>query len=405
MLSVAQAENLILKSVKTFPAVRVSLSESFGRILRENIFADRDLPPFDRVAMDGIAVDFASWQKGRREFAVENVQKAGAPVLKLRDPKNCIEVMTGAVLPLGCSCVVPVENVEFKDGKAVLRESFKIPRMLNVHGRGSDYKKGSLLLKEGSRLSSPQIAVAASVGKSGILVAEAPRIAVVATGDELVGVERPVRPFQIRQSNAYALHAALALYGGCRVRRFHLRDDKKVMSRRLKQILKEFDVLLLSGGVSRGKFDYVPEVLDALGVKVLFHKVKQRPGKPFWFGQTQEGKPVFALPGNPVATQVCLYRYVIPYLNKAAGSAAQNVSVLLDRDVPSKTALTHFLPVKVRWQEGCLIAAPVPISGSGDYASLAQSDGFVELGADTERFAKGNVVRFYGWGLDAVSIS
>jgi molybdopterin molybdotransferase len=292
-----------------------------------------------------------------------------------------------------------VENVTRDGGQAELKEGFKLTRTQNVHPKGADYVRGDLLVLGGCRLLAPQIAVAAAVGKTEVLVSEIPKIAVVGTGDELVGIHQKAEPYQIRQSNSYAMQAALQLQGYTQVTRFHIGDDKGELRRRLGDILKGFDAVILSGGVSMGKFDYVPEVLKDIGVDVLFHKVKQRPGKPFWFGCNKEGKPVFALPGNPVAAQIGVYRYVLPYFNRAVGArAVPEESAVLDEAVEAKTPFTYFLPVKVECgRDGRLTAVPVYPNGSGDYASLAKADGFVELPADTFQFPKGTPARLYRW--------
>lgn len=399
MIAVEEADKIIFRDIKEFPAVRVPLEDAFGMVLREDLIADRDLPPFHRVAMDGIAVNFSTWEKGNRSFSVEGVQKAGNPPLNLTDHDACIEVMTGAVLPGGCDCVIPVENIRIDNGTAALREEFQLTRMRNVHAMASDYKRGAVLVSKGCRLLPPHVAVAAAVGKAEVLVSQTPKIAVIGTGDELVGLRQKVEPYQIRQSNSYAIQSALQTHGYNRVSRFHIRDDKDELRKRLGDILADFDVLVLSGGVSMGKFDYVPSVLNTVGVDVLFHKVKQRPGKPFWFGKNREGKPVFALPGNPVAAQIGVFRYVLPYLDKAAAvMAAHGEFAVLDEDVEVKTPLTYFLPVKIEnGPDGRLAARPLFPTSSGNYASLAGSDGFIDLPADTFRFPKGTVARLYRW--------
>ena len=399
MTTVPEAEKIILQHARPFPAVAVSLEEAWGRVLAEDLFADRDLPPFDRVSMDGIAIHHAAWQKGARQFLVEAVQPAGSPRVRLKDPSACIEVMTGAILPEGCDCVVPFESVDIKDGIARLKEDFKLSARQNIHEQGSDYKKGSRLLARGCRLLPPQIAVASSIGKPEIMVSRDPQIAVIATGNELVEVGRPVEIFQIRPSNVYAIEAALRLQRYTDVHRLHIQDDRPSMLSSLRKVLQASDVVILSGGVSMGKFDYVPEVLKELGVEVCFYKIKQRPGKPFWFGISGEGKPVFALPGNPVSTQVCFHRYVLPYLRKASGLREDVVEyATLMEDAHIKTPLTYFLPVKLTCgTDGRLTANAVYPNGSGDYASLAQSDGFIELGADTYDFPQGTTARLYRW--------
>ena len=399
MISVEEADKIIFRNIRKLPAVRVSLPEAFGMVLREDLLADRDIPPFDRVMMDGIGISFASWEKGNRVFPIDGIQKAGIPPVHLVDAHASLEVMTGAVLPVGCDCVIPYEDIEIKDGKARLRQGVELRRLQYVHSKASDHARGARLVRRGERLFAPQVAVAASVGKAEVLVSMNPSIAVVGTGDEVVGIHEQVEPYQIRQSNVYVIEAALKLSGYDRVTRFHIRDDQEELSARLKQILEDFDVLVLSGGVSMGKLDFVPEALCKIGVKALFHQVKQRPGKPFWFGKGREDKPVFALPGNPVSTQVGVYRYVLPYLSEAVDArAAEKEFAVLREDIDVKTDRAYFLPVKVESREdGRLLAAPVFPNVSGDYAALARTDGFVELPADTFRFAKGTTARLFRW--------
>ncbi len=415
MISVSEAESIILQNVQSFPEVECPLEEAYGRVLKEDVCADRDQPPAHRVAMDGIAISFSSWEKGQRRFRIEGTQKAGVPALRLKDDTSCLEVMTGAVLSDGCDCVIPVEEIRVTDGTAELSDGFTPKLMQNVHPKAIDYKKGKILLKEGEPLTPQHIAVAASVGKATIKVAAGPKIAVVGTGDELVDVDKAVEVYQVRRSNSYAVDAILKKSGFRRVSQFHIPDDKEQLRRTLAEILCKFDVLILSGGVSMGKFDFVPEILKDSGVEPLFHKIKQRPGKPFWFGlarsQTEEltrsqdegkakdGKPVFALPGNPVSTQMCVYRYVLPYLRKAAGlSHPLSEYAVLSEPVEAKKDLTYFVPVVVSCNpEGLMEATPIAHTGSGDYASLTQARGFVELSADKKPFKAGCAVKFYRW--------
>lgn len=403
MVTVQQADFILEKNAVSYSVVRVPLGSASGCVLREHVAADRDLPPFDRATMDGIAVNSASFAKGVRKFSVEGLQKAGIPARSLRNRNACVEIMTGAMLPKDCDCVIPVEYVEMDGRMARVRGGFEARAMLNVHRKSSDARKGDILLRPGCRLSPSRIAVAAAVGKSRICVARVPEIALVGTGDELVEINRPVKPFQIRRSNTCALAAGLALSGYTRVKRLHIRDDQKKLHAGLKKILAEYDVVVLSGGVSMGKLDFVPWVLEHLGVTALFHKVRQRPGGPLLFGKTSDGKPVFGLPGNPVSTQMCLRRYVLAYLNKASGLPPEDQRyVVLSQSVEVKTALTCFLPVQVTFaKDGRMNAAPVYPRTSGDFVSISKSDGFIEVPDGAFRLRKGSTCRFYGW----VSIS
>ena len=399
MITVPQTDLILQKNPVSYPAIRVPLESSAGCVLREHVTADRDMPPFDRATMDGIAVNSAAFLRGVRQFPVEGLQKAGSPALFLRSRSACLEITTGAVLPKGCDCVVPVEYVAIENRVARVNDECKARPMFNVHRKGSDARKGDILLRPGCRLAAAQIAVAAAVGKAKISVTKIPTVALVGTGDELVEIDRPVKPFTIRRSNTCALAAGLALNGYTSTKRFHIADDQKKLRAGLKKILEKYDVVILSGGVSKGKLDFVARVLEELGVTVLFHKVQQRPGGPLLFGKTSDGKPVFGLPGNPVSTQICLYRYVLPYLNKAIGLAPRAADyAALSEAVTVKTALTYFLPVAVASvQDGRLNATPVFPQNSGDFISLAKTDGFIELPAETFRLRKESVQRFYGW--------
>ena len=399
MINVTQAQEIIQKNSRIFPAVVCSLTESYGEILREDIFADRDQPAFDKILMDGIAIDFLSWKTGCRNFKIQGIQPAGTKSLKLKAKNYCIEVMTGAVLPVGTDCVIPVEQIKIQEKNANVNDTVQLQPKQYILARGSDYKKGERLLASGTYLSPPVVAVAAAVGKKTVKISCRPGIAIISTGDELVDVGKPIKPQQIRVSNSYALDAALKAHRFNKTKIFHLKDNPAVMLRSIQRILKTFDIVVLSGGVSMGKFDYVPQVLTELGVKVLFHKVQQKPGKPFWFGVKKNGPAVFALPGNPASTLICFYRYVLPHLKRSIGlNKIVQESVILLEDCDSPLSFTYFLPVKVEFgKDGQLKAKAVSTSGSGDYLSLANSDGFVELAAGRGHFPSKTIAPFYRW--------
>ncbi len=400
MITAAEAERMIFDQVQEFPMHEVLLEQAFGGVLREEVLADRDYPPADRATMDGIAISHSAWKKGLRKFLIEGMQQAGKAPLGLKDLHSCFEITTGALLPDLCDCVIPVEEFEITEGQAVLKNfDQEIKPRQNVHGAGNDYKKNKVLLKSGVVLNPVRIAIAAAVGQAKIKVSQKPKIAVIGTGDELVEIDQKVKPYQARRSNAYAVQAALNRHGYFQVERFHVRDDKTQLRQSLKRLIKDFDVLILSGGVSMGKFDFVPEILIELKVRVVFHKVKQRPGMPFWFGLTEQQKPVFALPGNPVSTKVCTYRYVLPYLLVASG-VKQHVQeqVALADAYESTGELTCFFPVRLEFSRDVgSVAKFVSYSGSGNYAALADSDGFVELGQGQNVFENGQQVKFYRW--------
>jgi molybdopterin molybdotransferase len=392
------AEEAINSRLTCLPIESLPLAQCVGGTLRENIYAERDQPPFDRVSMDGVAVDSESLRRGLRRFRIQATQGAGSPALKLA-PDEAIEVMTGAVLPLASDCVVPVEQYEVADGYALLKANVVSTPYHNVHRRGTDGRQGALLLQSGTLLRPPEIAVAASAGMARVRVSSQPALMVVSTGDELIEPGDPISDYQVRRSNAYAVAATLRRRGFARVGDDHLLDDEAMLYERLGLHLTTHEVLILSGGVSMGKFDLVPKVLTRLGVEEIFHNIAQRPGKPMWFGIGPQGQAVFGLPGNPVSTLVCLSRYVIPAIAEAMGtrrSAPERLA--LAAPVTFQHSLTYFLPVTLEHDEwGRPWAHPRPPNGSGDFLSLAGTDGFVELPPGPNTYAKGFVTSMFRW--------
>ena len=399
MLTPAEADQLIGQHLQCLPIESLPLAQCAGAVLRENIYAERDQPPYHRVAMDGVALDSQAVGSGSRNFRIQATQAAGDAPLTLDSAANCIEVMTGAVLPSGCDSVVPIERLTVQRGEAQLATDVRVEPWQHVHRRGSDTRQGALLLRAGQRLRAPEIAIAASAGMARIRVASQPMLAVISTGNELVEPGEPVLAHQVRRSNAYAMVSALREHGFQRVADDHIRDDAGELRARLRFHLETHDVLVLSGGVSMGRFDLVPQVLAELGVRTIFHKVAQRPGKPLWFGVAPSGAAVFGLPGNPVSTLVCLTRYVLPALRGSLGQSPERMErVALSAPLTITPPLTHFIPVRLEqddWGRGW--AVPAPTNGSGDFTALAGTEGFVELPPGPNTYAKGFVTRLYRW--------
>jgi molybdopterin molybdotransferase len=307
--------------------------------------------------------------------------------------------MTGAVLPGGCDSVVPVEEIAVTAGSAALGERVRVEPWQNVHRRGSDTRQGALLISAGVRLHAPEIAVAAGAGMARIRVSSQPMLAVISTGNELVEPGEPVLAHQVRRSNAYGIVAALRERGFQRVADDHIDDNPAELKDRLHFHLQTHDVLVLSGGVSMGRYDLVPQVMQELGVRAVFHKVAQRPGRPLWFGMAPSGAAVFALPGNPVSTLVCLARYVLPALAASLGEQpAAPERMALGAPVTVTPPLAYFMPVRVQQDDwGRAWAMPAPTNGSGDFSALAGTDGFIELPPGPNTYAKGFVTRLYRW--------
>lgn len=392
MVPVSQATDIILKNL--YPPVNydVPIEKCIGCVLGEPVYADRDFPPFDRVSMDGIAIAFATYENGQRSFLIEGIQPAGEAQQSLSNTKNCYEVMTGAMLPKGVDTVIRYEDVKIENGSATISVD-EVTLGQNIHRKGIDVAKDGQILSESCLLSAAEVAVLASVGKSRVVCKKFPSIAIISTGDELVAVDKIPEAHQIRSSNSLAIQASLRAIN-IPASTFHIQDDQKIIEHELTKLFADFDVLIISGGVSKGKFDFVPDALTNLGIEKRFHGVKQRPGKPFWFG-VGKGKTVFALPGNPVSTYMCFYRYIKPWLLKSLGVAQNPLTAHLASDFSFSPPLTHFLQVQTTIQDGKLIAVPDVGKGSGDFANLSKVTGFLELSENRSDFSAGEVFPYF----------
>ena len=394
MISVELAWQLVAEEFVSKNYEEVSLEESLGRVLGEEILADRDGPPFDRVAMDGIAI-LAKKLETQRVFKLESAAKAGGPQKHLINPENAIEVMTGAPLPLGCDTVIRYEDLIIENGKVQVQNHVPA-KVVNVHFKGSDFKKDEVIVAKDSIIHAPMIGILASSGKSKVKVWGHPKIAIVSTGDELVAVNETPLDHQIRRSNLYAITASLKSFGFNSIEQIHLPDNPQIIFDSLKVLLEKVDVLIISGGVSEGKYDFIPQTLNDLGVEKIFHKISQKPGKPLWFGK-KDKKIIFGLPGNPVSSLVCLRRYYIEAACRLNTSDEIAKEVILEKDIAVKGDRVFFAAVKIINKKGQLIARPIQGNGSGDYLTLKNSDGFVELDPAKGPFIAGQIVTFFSW--------
>ncbi len=392
MISIEEATKIVLDHSKSYGEETVALSDAVGRILRQDILADRDFPPFTRVTMDGIAIRYNAYANGLRKFQVEGMQAAGSPQRTLHNPEGCLEVMTGAILPENTDTVIRCEDVKIENGTARLHAN-GIVKGQNAHIRAFDRKEGERIIKAGAIISPAEVGVAATVGLAALKVARLPTVAIISTGDELIEVDQKPELHQIRTSNVYTIASVLHRWG-IRPDKLHIADDMDATKAKLSACLEQYDVLILSGGVSKGKFDYIPSALNALGMKKLLHKVKQRPGKPFWFGESPNGKVIFALPGNPVSAFMCTMRYIRPWLRKSMGLEPMDYAfAVLAEDFRFKPDLTYLLQVRTYSDPdtGRLIAIPEEGNGSGDLANLVDADAFLELPRNKDKFKKGKV--------------
>ncbi len=395
MITVEEAEKIILSQVKDYGIESIPFENSLNRVLAEDLIADRDLPPFNRATLDGIAINYESLQHNIRAFYVKATQAAGDVPVDINNADECIEIMTGAALPASTDTVIGYEDITIQNGIAIIK-SASVNKGQGVHAKAKDKNKNEIVALANQLITPALINIAAAVGKIKLPVKKLPKVIVISSGDELVEADETPSPYQIRRSNSYTVKAALAKYN-LFADLLHIPDDPEITKKKISDCLQNYEVIILSGGVSMGKFDYIPQALQKLSVNKLFHKVKQRPGKPFWFGVNANDALFFALPGNPVSTFMCLYRYVLPWLKASMGLSIDNpLYAILSEDIFFQPSLQYFLQVKLNVNKhGYLMATPVAGNNSGDFANLSDSDAFMELPLEQNNFTKGEVFKIW----------
>jgi molybdopterin molybdotransferase len=389
MISVEEAKEIVMQQQFTPKVERINMEECLGRILAEDVLADRAMPPFDRVTMDGIAINYLDINNGIRIWKNIKTQYAGESAASISMKGECVEVMTGAVLPIGCDTIIRYEDLEIVDNDSA-EKHFKLLDVIvkqgqNIHTKGSDKAQGDVVLKRTQLIGATDIALLATIGQQSVLVNKRINVVIITTGDELTNTKAIPSDFQIRGSNHLMIAAALNEIQIESVKHL-MRDDLSELEEMLESCLSQFDVIVLTGAVSKGKADFIPSILNKLKVNKLFHGVAQRPAKPFWFGR-KEQTVVFAMPGNPVSAAVCTYVYLLPFLSKIAGvnNVKHKVSVL--EEISFKPQLTYFMQAKVSQNfEGQLEAKPYLGNGSGDLTNLSEINAFVVLPQEDDKF-------------------
>jgi len=396
LLSVTEAEALVLEHATMSAVESIDIRDASGRILAQAVHADRDYPPIHRATMDGIAVSATA----ARSWTIERTIAAGEPARALDDTeRGCVRIMTGAELPANANTVIPIEDVAIHDTMARLHDGVAVAHGQHVHRKGIDRQQGDAVLPAGTRLDAPRIAILAACGYARISVATMPRVSVLSTGNEIVPVAtEKIEPHQSRMSNLEGIRAGLAIIGIHEVQALHLADDEREIRSGIARAIRESGLLILTGGMSKGQFDYGPEALESCGVSKIFHGVAQKPGKPFWFGKS-ERCVVFGLPGNPVSTLTVFLRYLVPFFEKSAGAKPMvPLSVPLGSGFASHASLTLFTPARLTCSPaGRILAEPVEYHGSGDLTALATSNGFVEIPAGSSAALTDRCFPFYSW--------
>jgi len=366
-----------------------------GRVLAEAILADRDFPPFPRATRDGYALRAEDVSVVPATLRITGQIKAGSSFSGTVGSGHAVEIMTGAAVPQGDDAVVMVEYTS-RDGDHVTVQR-TCTRGENIVPAGSEASSGDEMLPRGARLGFAQIAVAAAVGKTTVQVCKKPRVAILSTGDEIVDSAQSPGPFQIRNSNSYSLAAQVTAAGGDPVV-LPIAPDEEVALRRLIEEGLKSDLLLLSGGVSMGKFDLVEPALVALGAEFFFTGALIQPGRPVVFGQIiidQRRVPVFGLPGNPISTMVTFELFAKPVIEALSGAVPARPPVAqarLTREIKTKTGLTRFLPGFLRGDIHAPQVAIIPWQGSGDLMASAQANCYVVVPSDRDLLPAGEMV-------------
>ena len=393
LTQVKQALEVVRAFARPAAVENIPLALARGRVLAEPIHADRPLPPYHRATMDGIAILHARFQDGQTYFAREAMARAGIPAYRLKNPAFCVEIATGAVLPEGTDTVIRYEDLEETPEGFHIREA-QVNRGQNIHRQGSDAAQGEVLLPAGTRVRPAEMGVLASVGAAHVAVTRLPKLVLISSGDELVEVDEQPEPHQIRTSNTYALLAALQAMG-LEAETVHLPDNPDRIRKTLSGYLDQADALLLSGGVSKGKYDFIPGVLEELGVEKGFHGVAQRPGKPFWFGyHPQKHCCLFSFPGNPISAFLNFHLYFREWLHECHGISQPLIMAEAGSEMVNKSPLVHFRNARMEIINGRLVATEVPNNGSGDFRSLCQANGFLRLDPSDSTYAKGTLLPF-----------
>jgi len=382
MLSFTNAREKVIEVVSSLtrgrrhPMEEIEVAAALGCALARDIVADRDYPPFDRSTRDGFAVRTADLAKLPVTLKLTGEIKAGDTWPGKVSAGECVQIMTGAAVPPGADAVVMIEHT--KPGKSEVTFDRAGEPGQNIVPRGSEARAGQKLLSGGQRLGYAELALAAQVGASRVEVFRKPRVALLSTGDEVVAIDAQPGPFQIRNSNCVSLAAQADLAGAEPLVLGNAPDRVEGLRRLITQGI-EADALVLSGGVSMGKYDLVETVLREMGAEFHFDAVAIRPGRPAVFGVCR-GKPVFGLPGNPVSTMVTFELFVVPALDLLSGATPRPLAFFnakLAKPVKQKAALTHFLPARVSWSSGEAVVEELPWQGSGDIVALAQANCFL----------------------------
>ncbi|RKR84818.1 molybdopterin molybdotransferase [Mucilaginibacter gracilis] len=389
MLTYIQARQTITALSRLFGTEIINLAGADNRVLAQAVSADRDYPPFNRATMDGYAINIADWENGTRQFTVQQIIYAGQAEQADLQAAHCYKIMTGAPVPPSANAVIRREDAEALN----ILVSFNVTTIKpyqNIARQGEDIKSGQSILTANTLCTPAVVSLLATLGQNNITVKSLPKVALFTTGNEVVDASAAILPNQIRNSNQYLLCSLLKKWlikpQVCR----HIADDKAQLNAALAEVLN-FDMVISCGGVSAGDADYLPEVLEGLGVKKLFHKLSIRPGKPIWCGQLPNGGLVFALPGNPFSCMVTFKLFIEAYLSVCFGLGMPPVLQLpFNGKRKRSSSFDEFFPVAISGQPSAI--SPIAINTSGDIRLGLNAGALAFHPADTDELQPGDMV-------------
>jgi len=392
MTNLEQALNILSANTIPFKTEKVKLEKSIGRILAEDIVADRDYPPFNRAAVDGYAISMSDADKKITQYrVVETIFAGDFAKFKLRTGE-CYKIMTGAAAPESADVLFRVEDSIADETYIVLPIVLAKP-LLNISKKGQDATLGEVILSKNKVITIPMISTLAAVGKSEVEVIRMPNVVIITTGDEIVDIDESVELYQIRNSNSYILRAMLSQWHIKPSVIRHVRDSHDAILRAVNKNLNA-DVIITTGGVSMGDADYMPQVFESAGIKMLFHKLNIKPGKPVWVGKKENGPIVFGLPGNPFSVQTVFTILVQHYLNVCSGNNVELFKTYkLNAERVKSSKLNEFFTVKKNKETNSLVV--VNNNGSGDITAGISSDGIALHPADVAVLKNGSLVKFF----------
>ncbi len=398
MKTISEALNLILAQADLIESETVSIHQAYNRILAEDIKADRDYPPFNRASMDGYALNISDWNEhGLRQFKVVEELHAGAVPTQKLGKGDCLKIMTGAAVPPEADAIIKVELSAHQGTTVSFEEIGDLKKWRNIALRGEDRKTGEILATKGQLCNAAIISVLAVIGKMEVKVAKLPKVSIISTGTEVLPPDKTVLPHQIRDSNSFALQNLLKKFNIGLEHKILVPDDKTLLREAILKGLQS-DILILSGGVSMGDADFVPEVLNSQGVQTIFHKIQIKPGKPFWFGKKENGTVVFGLPGNPMSCQVGFRVFIEPYLNAKLGlPKPQSLYLPLMGTHQKRSKFTEYFPCKIINKNEKTFIKTHEYNGSGDIAAMIGSDGLAAHPAKSKKLNENTIIEFLPW--------